>query len=169
MDLYQAFRNPAVGNLILLATAIIGVVGSFLLDRYRRSKRRTHLRQALLAEMRNMVPILGPIHAQQDVVTQYPIDPSQFLVNSVYRSTAEDLGLLSDDEVEAVVDFYSTAQSIQETVGDRNEILYDQVAERELYEKLREAVWTVEEFTEGNQQTKFNHEPIEPDEAFAKL
>lgn len=137
--------SQAVGNIALLVAAIIGVGGNWVLYEYKRNKKRSILRQSLHAEIKSMEPVLRGMKEQNDIVTMDPIDPRSFLVDSVYRSSSGDLGLLTEEEVSALVEFYSTAISIQRVVGDDYHVAYEQVDRRNLVQKARNATKSLED------------------------
>lgn len=135
----RVISSNALGNVILLVAAVVGVLGNFLLYARKRHHRRGILRNSLHAEIRSMRPVVQSMHLQHDAISMDPIDPRSFLVDSVYRASSDELGLLMESEVSAVVEFYSTAISIQRVIGDDFHTAYDQVARRDLLQKLERA------------------------------
>ncbi len=137
---FELLNSTALGNIALLIAAVVGVAGNWWIYKRKRKLRTKTLRQSLYAEIHSMrYPILQ-IHEQHDVVTMDPFDPQSFLIDSVYQASSDELGLLSDEEVSAVVDFYSTAISIQRIIGDDFQTPYEQVARRNLLQKLDKAM-----------------------------
>lgn len=156
-EIWNLFQSRAVGNLALLLAAIIGVGGNFYLYRHKRKKRRQKLREAIHAELSSMKPVVNSIAKQKDIVRMDPVDPRSFLVSTVYDSSSDDLGLLSDEEVVSIVDFYSTGKSIQRLIGDDHNTAYKQVGRRDLGAKLEQAMRTLEENSSNDLQRRNPH------------
>ncbi|WP_410765649.1 hypothetical protein [Haloferax sp. DFSO60] len=142
--LVESLQSTALGNIILLVAAFVGVAGNYWLYLRKQDRRRVNLRQALYAEMSSMKPVVRAIDKEHDVITMDPIDPRSFVVDYIYRSSSDELGLLSEEEVAAIVDFYSTAISIQDLVGDEYHVVYEQVSRRDLAKKLDSALVELE-------------------------
>lgn len=142
--LFHILSSQALGNLILLIAAFVGVGGNYWIYLKKRKKKREKLRQSLIAEISCMRDVVHSMKRQSDVVTMDPLDPRSFLVDSVYQASSDDLGLLTDEEVRAVVEFYTTAISIQRVIGDDFHTAYDQVDRRDLLEKLDTATLELE-------------------------
>ncbi|GAA0515435.1 hypothetical protein [Halorubrum aquaticum] len=99
--------NIQFGTLILALTTLIGAfVGAtvrILWQIRNEQKRRENLRRAIWAEMMTMRPYLSGKRGPED----------QFLRKTVYECNADDLGLLTENEVEAIVAFYGSATNVQ--------------------------------------------------------
>lgn len=100
--------SPVVGNLFLLAAAITGVLGSYLLYLYKRDSRRETVRRALKTELGAMTPI------EQWDGNQIPYQKIGSLI--AYEANAEDIGLLTDEEVEMITDFYTQLDIMQSMI-----------------------------------------------------
>lgn len=151
--IFDVLNSRALGNVALLLAAVIGIGGNLYLYWYKRDKRRTKLRRALYAEIHSMEPVVRAMERQHDAITMDPIDPRSFLVDSVYQSSSEDLGLLTGEEVSAVVEFYSTAISIQRVVGEDYHVAYEQVDRRDLLFKLETAASLLKKFGEFDSES----------------
>lgn len=109
--LWDLLSQRAVGNLFLLLAAIIGVGGSYGLYWKRQKDRRDRLRHALKAELEAM-----------DFFNQWPNEfedtvPSHSILSTkTYEANADGLGLLSKKEIDAIVDFYTSARIIQDQI-----------------------------------------------------
>lgn len=104
--------NTAVGNLLILLAAIIGVGGSFGLYRYQRGKKREKLRRGLLTELENMEYL-------ENLSDESVVPHTGVLVTTVYENHSADLGLLTSSELEDVVSFYSKATLLQSLITSR--------------------------------------------------
>lgn len=112
----DSLRHPAVGNLFLLFASIIGVVGSYLLYLNRRKDRREKLKRALAFEISEMDQLPQASDTLEGLSEAPPssrlsaskIPPAEAFPTTVYESNTSDLGLMSDDELESVVDFYTS-------------------------------------------------------------
>lgn len=102
--------DPAVGNLLILFAALVGVVGSFLLYVYQRRKKREKLRRGLLTELES-------IDYLEDLGDESVVPHSGVLVTTVYENNSSDLGILSSSELEDVVAFYSKAILLQSLIS----------------------------------------------------
>lgn len=113
-----------IDNLVLLATAIIGLVGSYIIYRLRLRTRRRRLRKALRGEIRAMAPSIyekARIMASEDRDSDFyiPTDPT---VMTVFSNNSGEIGLLSDDEVEKVTRFYSNAAVVSQRIQNLNAV-----------------------------------------------
>lgn len=112
----DSLRHPAVGNLFLLIASVIGVVGSYLLYITRRGDRREKLKRALAFEISEMDQLAQASDTLEGLSNPPPqsrlsaskVPPAEAFPTTVYESNTSDLGLMSDDELESVVDFYTS-------------------------------------------------------------
>ncbi|QAU11661.1 hypothetical protein EKH57_02155 [Halorubrum sp. BOL3-1] len=96
--------NIALDFLSIFIPAIIGVFGTFYLYKKRRTDQQKSLRQSFLAELREV-----------QLLQQWPIEDRttpkvRFASNAIYENNAGDLSLLDDDEIEALVRYYTRLQ-----------------------------------------------------------
>jgi hypothetical protein len=113
-----------IDNLVLLATAIIGLTGSYVIYRLRLRTRRRRLRKALRGEIKAMAPSIyekARIMSAEDRDSDFylPTDPT---IMTVFSNNSGEIGLLSDDEVEEITDFYSKAAVVSQRIQNLNAI-----------------------------------------------
>lgn len=157
--LIELSQNSALRVVALLLAAIIGVGGNVWMYRKKRRDRREKLRRSLHAEINSMSSVILAMENQHDVTTMDPLDPRSFLVDTVYRSSSDDLGLLTKSEIYAVVEFYSTATSIQRVIGDDFHVAYEQVSRRNLHGKMIDALIELRMNGELEPETDLEYEP----------
>jgi hypothetical protein len=126
----QTLAHPAVGNVALLIASVIGVVGSFLLYLKRRYDSRKKLKRALATELRGMEQIPEIANNLQSLSNAPPesrlsassVPPAETFPTTVYEENASDLGLLSEEDLNEVVEFYSELLQHKGTIeGVRND------------------------------------------------
>ena len=145
---HNTLQNPAVGNLFLLFAAIIGVGGNYWLYIKKRSHRRDTLRLALLSELTSMQPTIRDLDYQSSSAEMDTGHPEYFLSNNVYDGNSGNLGVLTEEEVIAIVDFYTQAAKVQ-AVGKRDpKNIFIEASDRQLYELLYNAINEVEKHVE---------------------
>lgn len=91
----------------LFVPAMIGVGGSFALYIIRKFRRANRLRLSLRSELTSLIEMekMGELNL--------PAPLSYFHIPTmIYESSASDLGLLTDEEVEAITAFYSQAEIV---------------------------------------------------------
>lgn len=99
--------DPAVGNILILLAAIVGVAGSFGLYLYRRRKDAETIRRGLLQELESMQYF--------DNMNSDSSPPrGSVVVTTTYTENSAKIGFLEGDEMDAVVSFYSNAQRLEE-------------------------------------------------------
>lgn len=106
-----------VRSAILLFTAVIGVGGSFLLYLKRRRDARRRLRYALLAEIGKTGDRIyrDALRLKGTELTQSPTAPEESpIVTTAYEANAGEIGRLTDDEIQAITSFYTTAQQVDD-------------------------------------------------------
>jgi hypothetical protein len=111
MNLSRILANPGVGNLLLVVAALIGVLGSYMLYSIRLDDRRKSARRAFKKEIGTASLLdtwIREADSEQDIPAQ-KIHPT-----TVYEQNVEDLGLLSDQEVDILVEFYSQLISVND-------------------------------------------------------
>lgn len=113
-----------VDNLVLLATAIIGLTGSYAIYRLRLRTRRRRLRKALHGEIKAMAPSIYEktrIMSAEDRDSNFyiPTDPT---IMTVFSNNSGEIGLLSDGEVEEVTDFYTRAAVVSQRIQNLNTV-----------------------------------------------
>lgn len=111
-----------IDNLVLLATAIIGLGGSYSIYWLRLRTRRRRLRKAIRGEIKAMAPSIyekAQIMAAEDLESEFyiPTDPT---IITVFSNNSGEIGLLSDDEVEEVTNFYTKAAVVRQRIQDLN-------------------------------------------------
>lgn len=99
----------------LFIPAMIGVGGSYWLYQQRQQDRKQHLRAAFLAELEGTGFL--------DVWPDASVPSYDFLSVSVYESNTDSFGLLTDDEVTALVHYYSLAKSVQDSLRVHSQII----------------------------------------------
>lgn len=110
--MFENLGNPAVGNLLILLAAIVGVLGSFFLYSHKRDMNREKLRRGLLTELESMEYLE---RFSDDSV----IPHTGVLITTVYENNSSDLGLLTSSELEDVVSFYSKALLLKSLITTR--------------------------------------------------
>jgi len=113
-----------IDNLVLLATAIIGLSGSYAIYRLRLRTRRRRLRKALRGEIKAMAPSIyekARIMSAEDRDSDFyiPTDPT---IMTVFLNNSGEIGLLSDGEVEEVTDFYTRAAVVSQRIQNLNTV-----------------------------------------------
>lgn len=122
-----------IGAGSIVATILIGFLGSFGLYWKRRRDRRRRLRKAFLYEITG---ISTQSYAEAIVDGEllrrdgYQIPETSPFSDAVYRANTSKIGLLSDEEVRDVVEFYSEAIKVEKEIkrahGDRDSVLSNQ-------------------------------------------
>lgn len=132
----QSFAfNLQIGAILGFAATLFGSFGVWYLSKWNRKKR---LRKALVAELNQqelerIVESLetdGPIDSK-DGQSEYEIEgaelpPAGTLPTTMYQSNAGNLGELPSDEIEDVVEYYSSLESqkaIIEAIRNNEEII----------------------------------------------
>lgn len=98
--------------------AALGLLTSVLLNYLQRRNRRSSVREAFRSELTSVSPLLYT-HASRantrNVTSdiEIPVDP---FVSTVYEANAGELGLLSKEEVTALTDYYTLAESISRRI-----------------------------------------------------
>lgn len=135
---------------------VVTVVSSFGVLQVRRNRRKTKLRRSLLAELEqhDLERIVTAINAAEAAVppdekTKNPsfvpseLPPADTLPTEIYTSNAANLGILSGQEVEAVVEYYSsllTQKAIIHNIRTNDDtVLADQKELSETVPQLEEA------------------------------
>lgn len=104
----RALLTVLVGFLGLLG-GLFSRAGKFWLETRTDTRK---LRAALLSEIRSPKAV---IEAADEADTAEEFSPGRSIIpREVYESRTEDIGLLHQDEIERVVDYYSTAVAAQE-------------------------------------------------------
>lgn len=148
--LVSTFQNPALGNLFLLLAAVIGVAGNYRLYQNRQSHRRDTMRVALLSEIISMQPAVRDLDHQTTLNEMNTHFPEFFLSNNVYDSIGSELGLLTEEEVSVVVDFYTKASKVQ-AVGKREPgNVFVEASDRELFGSLLTAAKEIEKHVDSS-------------------
>lgn len=103
--------------LALFVPAMIGVIGSYLIYERKQKKRLENLREAFLAELENT-----------EYLSQWPSEDgdapiNNFLSRAVYEANSGDIGLLSREEVNSIVQYYTQAQSLQDYLRIHSDII----------------------------------------------
>ena len=107
--------DPATGNLFLLIASVIGVAGSYFLYIKRRRDSRRKLKRALVTELNGMENLQDTADTLNSLSERPPsarissskVPPAESFSTTVYVENSTNLGLLSDDNLEGVVAFYT--------------------------------------------------------------
>jgi len=156
--------NIQVGTLVLAAATLVGAaVGAGVQigwHYWKRERRKETLRCALRSEILSMRPFLSGNRGPQD----------QFLRDSVYRSNAGDIGMLTRKEVESIVGFYGSVTSIQRAINESNTghmeppNLPTLTMETDVHDWFNRAVYTLDENIEWEdidaEEEMINFEPF---------
>lgn len=110
--------EPAIGNLFLLVAAVIGVGGSWGLYFYRRKKTRETIRRSILKELESME--FSDQLEEAGGASDLPY--SGVLVTKTYEQNSSDVGMLSSEEVESIVSFYSDAITLKTLFKSRRKL-----------------------------------------------
>ena len=106
----DVLTSPLLGNLLILIAAIIGVGGSYWIYRIRRNDTKRKTRRILKNEMESM----WFFDDWQNRMNSAPAN--QVAVTSAYRSNAGNIGLLTDEEIEYITQFYTSAESLNHAI-----------------------------------------------------
>lgn len=109
----------------LVTGLFVGALATFFarlgIVKIKTRKRRNRLRKALFEEVDAMsdnideiANLLKPMRPEGEAV-QIPTD---VLLTTVYKNTVENLGILSDDEVEKITNFYSQCEVVRRLLQD---------------------------------------------------
>lgn len=121
MTVPQILNQAWVGNLFVLLAAIIGVGGSYAVYWKRRRDEIKNLRSALKAEIEQM-SYLGQLPEdwesngyvpRQNKIPVELVPPPEHISTAVYEENASELGYLTADETEKVVEFYGMISYIK--------------------------------------------------------
>ncbi len=113
MPLLDVALGLELRDLLLLMTAIGGFAGSYYLYTKRLRDRRRTTRKALLAEIENNKMIDSWIRRENTELEA----PSQIVHSTIaYESNVDNLGLLTNKEVELVTEFYSNSVIMNDVV-----------------------------------------------------
>lgn len=138
--LLEIAQNEAFGNILLLIAAIIGVAGSYYIYYIKMEHQRKTLRIALLSEILSMEEMVRELAFQSDLNEMETVQPEIFLTNNIYDGNADKIGLLTEDEVKAIVEFYSNASKVQAAGNRQDGTIFIEAAERNLHSKLVRAI-----------------------------
>jgi hypothetical protein len=117
---FVGFRSDTIDFstfLGLFIPAVLGIFGSFAVQWRRRESKRTKLRRALLGELESMYEMAkldAAMYASEMSPTTPP--PANRLTTAVYDSNTDGVGLLTEEEIEAITEFYSTAHFVESTI-----------------------------------------------------
>jgi len=113
--LVEVLKSPATGNAFLLIASVIGVPGSYFLYKKRRKDSRLKLKRALASELEQMDQI--PVTAEnlenlsneppESRLTASLVPPAETFPTTVYEENAPELGLLEEETLDEVVNFYT--------------------------------------------------------------
>lgn len=114
------------GTASIIATIVIGFIGSFGLYWKQRKDKRRKLRKALRSEIESIHinPYAEAIVNGSMKKGGWPLPETSPFTSDIYVNNSSDIGLLSDNEVEDIVEFYSkahrTEKEIKRAHGDRD-------------------------------------------------
>jgi len=117
MNLLELLARPGVGNLVLFLTALVGVLGSFGIYKVRLWDRKEAARRAIKYELESMGALTSWVEEGRDVPAQ------SILTTSAYEAHLTDIGLLTDEEAEKLLSFYSEAELIDDMIDFHQEAL----------------------------------------------
>jgi len=121
MNSLGLLSDPAVGNVIILIAAIIGVGGSYAIHRIRIRDRRSSTRRALKAELDSMIILDQWSDPDRDTGIPY----HQIVPTVAYENNLKDIGHLSDEEIDYVTIFYSSAVELGDVMTAHREATID--------------------------------------------
>lgn len=116
MNWLDVLSTPGVGNFILLLASIIGVFGSYTIYNIRICDRKEAARRAIKSELESMASLSLWVESSPGI-PKNPILPS-----SAYESYLTDIGLLTDEELEKITGFYSSAEGLESMIEINSEI-----------------------------------------------
>lgn len=96
----------------LFIPASAGVLGSFALYKKRQRDERRRLRKAIKSELEGMEFFKNWPESVGKTVPKYDV-----LATTLYERNADSLGILSDEENERIVEFYTRAKVVQGIIG----------------------------------------------------
>ncbi|WP_156224403.1 hypothetical protein [Haloferax gibbonsii] len=115
-----------------LIGATLGATANIVWESWNKRKKRDNLRRAIWAEMMTVRPYLAGTFGPE----------GQFLRKTIYENNADDLTILSDEEVEAIVAFYGHIINLQAAVNQSgNESFERNNAFAEAYMQSDVRVW----------------------------
>jgi hypothetical protein len=117
MGWLDLLANPAVGNLLILIAAIVGVGGSYYIYHIRLENRKKSARRALKSELESMTFFTQWIEKSESI-PQHSITTTM-----AYESHIETIGLLNDAEIDKLTTFYSSAVHIDKILESNREII----------------------------------------------
>jgi len=107
-----------IGTISIISTVVIGFLGSFGLYWKQRKDKRRKLRKALRSEVEsiNISPYAEAIVSENVKKNGWPLPETSPFTSDIYINNSSDIGLLSDSEIEKVVDFYSKAHRTEKEI-----------------------------------------------------
>lgn len=119
MSIVNVLSNPAVGNLLLVIAAVIGIFGSYGIYLKKKKDKKTALRSALKTELESNEVFDSWIQTAdgEDGAPSHLIQPT-----AAYESNTGNLGLLTDEEVEVITRCYSTAMIMNDVLNWNREV-----------------------------------------------
>lgn len=109
--------NPAIGNLLILIAAIVGVGGSYWVYHVRLEDQRNSARQAIKSELESITFLTKWIE-KSDGIPQHSISTTV-----AYEAHAENIGLLTDTEIDKLTFFYSSVILLDDIIESNREIV----------------------------------------------
>lgn len=116
-DIWSILTDVSLGTWLGFVVTLIASVGVYL---FRRRKQKTKLRRALISELKeqDLDQVIKAVNSSESAVPpddngESPeLDPSELppagtLPTQIYTSNAGNLGILSQDEVDDIVSYYS--------------------------------------------------------------
>lgn len=116
-DIWSILTDVSLGTWLGFAVTLIASVGVYL---FRRRQQKTKLRRALISELKeqDLDQVIKAVNSSESAVPpddngESPeLDPSELppagtLPTQIYTSNAGNLGILSQDEVDDIVSYYS--------------------------------------------------------------
>ena len=115
MGWIEVLSGPAVGNLLILIAAIVGVGGSYYIYHIRIEDRRNSARRALKSELESMTFFTQWIEGSGNI-------PSHSVCSTrAYDANIENIGLLTNEEIDSLTSFYSSAILIDDILKSNRE------------------------------------------------
>lgn len=114
-----------IGTTSIIITVIIGFIGSFGLYWKQQKDKRRKLRKALRSEIEscNTEPYTEALTSEDADLDGWLIPETSPFASDIYTNNTSNIGLLSDEEIEDIVDFYSEAHTAEKEIkrahGDR--------------------------------------------------
>lgn len=119
-----------IGSAIVAVATLTTAIFVFILERRRKVKR---LRAAYISELESMKLFTDQLN-KKDVNARFFRAMSKAQKNTIYKSTAEDIGILSNIEVHTIVSYYSLLEYLEENVEEADDSEFEDSSFEEFLE-----------------------------------